>query len=292
MVDILVLALVFIAVTWGVWVITPLLAQVGLERSAGRYVKTQGRQHDPIYRFTTPERLMQARWSAALLGGGVAAAILLAFNVLNPYILGGVSLGAGALGHRIPQGWLNHRLRTRQRQFEVRLTDLTLGLANGLRAGAALPQSLELVSRDLGGVMTEELSLVLHEYRLGLDLGESLNRLCERMPCEDLSLLVTAIRLTMQSGGSLAEVLDRITDTIRQRTEFHERLRTMTAQGRFEAIAMAAAPLVAFVILFFLDRELMRPLVETKIGWCAIGAVLLLETIGFIIINKIVTIDV
>ena len=125
-----------------------------------------------------------------------------------------------------------------------------------------------------------------------MDLPESLTRLCERMPSEDLSLLVTAIRLTMQSGGSLAEVLDRITDTIRERTEFQERLRTMTAQGRFEAIAMAAAPAVAFVILFFLDRELMMPLVQTKIGWCAIAAVALLETIGFVIINKIVTIDV
>jgi len=119
-----------------------------------------------------------------------------------------------------------------------------------------------------------------------------LSRLCERMPGEDLSLLVTAIRLTMQSGGSLAEVLDRITDTIRQRTSFHDRLRTMTAQGRFEAIAMASAPLVAFVILYTLDRQLMQPLVQTRLGWCAIGAVAVLETIGFLVINKIVTIDV
>lgn len=87
-------------------------------------------------------------------------------------------------------------------------------------------------------------------------------------------------------------MLDRITDTIRQRTDFKDRLLTMTAQGRFEAIAMAAAPLVAFAILFFLDRELMQPLVETKIGWCAIGAVAVLETVGFLVINKIVTIDV
>jgi tight adherence protein B len=176
--------------------------------------------------------------------------------------------------------------------FEMKLTDLTLGLANGLRAGAALPQSLELVSRDLGGPMTEELSLVIHEYRLGIDLPESLTRLCERMPSEDLSLLVTAIKLTMQSGGSLAEVLDRITDTIRERTDFQERLRTMTAQGKFEAIAMAAAPVMAFIILFVMDRALMLPLIQTTIGWCAIAAVVLLETIGFMIINKIVTIDV
>ncbi len=290
--EILVLALVFASVTWGVWVITPLLAQIGLDRSTGRYVQLAGKQLAPIYRFTTPERLQQACWSAALLGTGVLAAILIAANVLNPFLLGGLCLFAGLLCFQIPKAWLKHRIKTRQRLFDARLTDLTLGLANGLRAGAALPQALELVSRDLGGPMTEELSLVLHEYRLGVDLPQSLTRLCERMPGEDLSLLATAIRLTLQSGGSLAEVLDRITDTIRHRTDFHDRLKTMTAQGRFEAIAMAAAPLVAFLILFFLDRELMQPLVETKIGWCAIGAVLLLETIGFVVINKIVTIDV
>ena len=292
MADILVLVLVFAAVTWGVWVVTPLLAQIGLERSAGRYVKADGRQQlGPIYRFTTPERLSQACWSAALLGGGTLAAILIAANVMNSSILAVGSLAAGFLSFNLPKGWLNKRIKKRQRLFDARLTDLTLGLANGLRAGAALPQSLELVSRDMGGPMTEELALVLHEYRLGMDLPESLNRLCERMPGEDLSLLVTAIKLTMQSGGSLAEVLDRITDTIRERTAFQDRLRTMTAQGRFEAIAMAAAPLVAFVILFLLDRELMQPLVQTKIGWCGIGAVVILETVGFLVINKIVTID-
>ncbi|MBP7637428.1 MAG: type II secretion system F family protein [Kiritimatiellae bacterium] len=293
MVDIGVLLLVFAAVTWGVWVVTPLLAQLGLERSAGRYVKSDGRtQLGPIYRFTTPERLAQSCWSAALLGGGSLAAILIAFNVLRPVILIGCSLLAAVLCFRLPILWLRSRIKRRQALFDARLTDLTLGIANGLRAGAALPQSLELVSRDMGGPMTEELALVLHEYRLGMDLPESLNRLCERMPGEDLSLLVTAIKLTMQSGGSLAEVLDRITDTIRQRTEFHDRLRTMTAQGRFEAIAMASAPLVAFAILYMLDRQLMQPLVQTQLGWCAIGAVVILETIGFLVINKIVTIDV
>lgn len=291
MAELFVLLLVFGAVAWGVWVLTPLIAQIGLERNEGKYIKTESRL-GPIYRFTTPERLIRARWSAALLGGGIAGAVLIACNVLNPYILSGVCLLAGLLAFQIPKWWLDYRIRNRRRQFEAKLIDLTLGLANGLRAGSALPQSIELVTRDIGGPMQEEFGLLLHEYRLGVDLAESLARLCERMPGEDLSLLTTAVRITMQSGGSLAEVLERITDTIRNRTEFQEKLRSMTAQGRFEAIAMAAAPLVAFGILFYLDPELMRPLIQTKIGWIAIGAVLMLETVGFVIINKIVTIKV
>ena len=291
--DFTVLTVVFAAVTLGVWVLTPMLAQIGLERSSGKYVKTDSTvQLGPIYRFTTPQRLSQACWWSALLGAGILMAVLIAFNVLSVYLISFCCFMAALLCFQIPKWWLHRRIKKRQAKFDSRLTDLTLGLANGLRSGAALPQSMEIVSRDLGGPMTEEMSLVLHEYRLGMDLPESLDRLCERMPGEDLALLVTAIRLTMQSGGSLAEVLDRITDTIRHRVDFQDRLATMTAQGRFEAIAMAAAPMMAFIILFLLDRPLMEPLVTTKIGWSALGVVVVLEVVGFLVINKIVTIKV
>ncbi len=291
--DLMVLLLVFAAVTWGVWIVAPMLAQIGLERSDSQYVRVDATaQLAPIYRFTTPQRLAQACWWSALLGSGLLLAVLIAFNVLSVYIISFCCFLSGLLSFHIPKWWLKRRIRKRQAAFDARLTDLTLGLANGLRSGAALPQSLEIVSRDIGGPMTEEMSLVLHEYRLGIDLPESLERLTRRMPGEDLALLVTAIRLTMQSGGSLAEVLDRITDTIRHRVDFQDRLATMTAQGRFEAIAMASAPLVAFLILFLLDRQLMEPLITTRIGWSALGVVALLEITGFLVINKIVTIKV
>lgn len=287
-----VLVLVFVSVSWCTWVLAPLITQVGLARSDTKYVRTDSAIQSPIYRFTTPERLVQACWSMAVLAGGLAGAILVASGILNPYgLLAGCFL-AGLLAFQIPRWWVNWRISTRQHQFESRLMDLTLGIANGLRSGAALPQSLEVVARDIGGAMQEELAIVLHEYRLGVDLPESLSRLCLRMPGEDLYLLTTSVRLTMQSGGSLAEVLDKITETVRARTEFREKLRTMTAQGRFEAIAMAAAPMVAFIILYFLNKPLMEPMLHTKLGWSAIGAVLVLETIGFLVINKIVTIEV
>jgi len=81
-------------------------------------------------------------------------------------------------------------------------------------------------------------------------------------------------------------------ETIRSRVEFQQKLRTLTAQGRFEAIAMASAPLAAFVLLYFCQPDLMLPLVTTVTGWCAIAAALTLEVIGYVIIRKIVTIEV
>lgn len=189
--------------------------------------------------------------------------------------------------------WLSER-RRRQRQalFEAKILELTMGLANAMKSGMAFPQALEKVSAQLGGVMQEEIAVMLREYRLGMSVTDSLERLAAKMPGEDIRLLASAVRLTTQTGGSLVDVLAKLVDTIRNRTEFQEKLRTLTAQGRFEAIAMASAPIAAFCILYLCQPDLMRPLVTTLIGWAAIGVVLVLELVGFVVIKKIVTIEV
>ena len=140
--------------------------------------------------------------------------------------------------------------------------------------------------------MREELAVVLGETRLGFDLTDALERFYSRMPGEDLRLLVTSIKLTLQTGGSLAEVLERMVETIRARVEFQERLKNMTAQGRFEAIAMSLAPVLVYVLLRLIDPDLMIPLTSTLVGWCTIGIVTAWVLVGFFVINKIVTIEV
>lgn len=292
MAEVWILVLVFVAVALSIWVAVPMLVEVGLWRAERAATAPGGRGGNSPYGGTDPKRLMQSCWVAALLAGGICLTVIIATGVL-PFAGAIVAATLMALvGYRIPRMLLKRRLAQRQLRFEARLMDLTLGLANGLRSGASLPQSLELVARDIGGPVGEEFGVALQEYRLGVDLTEALTRLCKRMPSEDLTLLMSAVRLTMQAGGSLADVMDKITITIRDRTEFQEKLRTMTAQGRFEAIAMAAAPLVAFLVLFWIDPNLMRPLVQTRAGWCALGVVAVLETIGFLIIDRIVTIKV
>jgi len=288
---IFVYGLVFGAVAWGVWVITPLLAVVGLERTTGGYVKADRAALDPLYRFTTPERLLQTSWSLALLGGGLMVIVLVCAGVDNALVLILLGLVLGAISFQLPRAVVKRKIQHRNQIFQARLVDVTVGLANGLRAGVALSQGLEAIIKDIGGPVGEEFNVLLKENHLGTDLSECLLRLGQRMPGEDLQLLITAIRLTLQSGGSLAEVLDKITNTIRQRVEFHEKLRTMTAQGRFEAIAMSAAPLVAFLVIYCIDPALMKPLVTTTRGWIAIGVVLVLETIGFLWINRIVNVE-
>ena len=200
--------------------------------------------------------------------------------------------GSSLLSWFGPRWIAKYRAYQRKRAFDDRILDLTMGLANAMKAGMALAQALEKVSEQLGGVMREEISVVLREYRLGMGLTDSMSRLAERMPGEDMHLLTSAIRLTTQTGGSLVDVLVQLVDTIRNRTEFQQKLRTLTAQGKFEAMAMASAPLLAFVLLYFCQPDLMRPLVTTTTGWVAIGVAFVLEVIGFFVIRKIITIEV
>ena len=246
----------------------------------------------PLRKFIDPKKLFSIRFAFGIAFAVLGMAFLILNNVLLPvvYVPAGVSLGF--LGWKLPFLWFMLKVRKRKQLFDSQILHLTMTLANGLRSGQALPQALDAASQRMGDPMREELALVLNESRYGLDLAEALERLHTRMPGEDLRLLITSIRLTLQSGGSLADVLERMVVMIRSRTEFHEKLKTMTEQGRFEAIAMSLAPVFVYVLLRLIDPELMKPLTGTFIGWCTIGGVAIMISIGFFIINKIVTIEV
>lgn len=246
----------------------------------------------PMDRFVTGGRLFQIRLTACVVPAVLIPLTFLLAGLSNPVLLLAMAGGAGFAGWMLPLSHYRKLVENRQLEFESKILDLTAGLSNGLKAGMALPQALERVSGQMKGPMQEELNIVLREYRLGKDLVESLLRMHDRMPCEDLRLLSSAIRLTTQSGGSLVDVLSEMVVMIRGRRDFQDKLQTLTAKGRFEAIVMASMPLFAFAILYFVNPELMTPLVTTTTGWVAISFALVLETVGFLVIKKIVTIEV
>lgn len=245
-----------------------------------------------LRRFVAPERLTAVRFCVCVLCAAAAALALIANGVPSPFAWLPAALATGAAGWKAPALWYAFKIHRRKEAFDAQILNLTMTLANGLRSGQALPQALDAAAQRIPAPMQEELALVLNETRLGLELPEALERLHARMPGEDLRLLVTSVRLTLQAGGSLADVLERMVVMIRSRTEFQEKVKTMTAQGRFEAIAMSLAPVAVYVLLRLIDPELMKPLTATTVGWCAIGGVAVLLSVGFFIINKIVTIEV
>ena len=245
----------------------------------------------PYASFTTPRRLARTRLFSGY-GAFIALFLILSFAGIGPLVAGGIALVVAVFGAWIPLLAVRRRRAKRLEMAEAQVLELATGLASGLRSGQALPAALEAMSGRLPKPLSEEIAVVLREYRLGIDLPDALARLAQRVPCEDLTLLVGSIRLTQQAGGSLAEVLDKMVEMIRGRTEFQAKLKNMTSQGRFEAIAMSLAPLFVFLILFIIDRPLMMPLITTTIGWITIVCDAIWVTIGFLIIKKIVTIEV
>lgn len=238
-----------------------------------------------------PDRLSRLRLGAGFLAGILLFVLftLLAFPILGALLF---SAAGGTAASFLPVLFVRHRVATRVALFQSQILELTNGIAAGMRAGQAFPAALDSVSRRIAWPMSEELQTVIRENRLGLDMTEALARLQERLPSEDLALIVGAVRLTTKSGGSLAEVMERMTELIRARNDFQERLKNLTAQGKFEAVAMSLMPLVVFLILFFENRPLVMPLVTTTVGWTAIFAVVLLVLCGYLCIRRIVTIEV
>ena len=241
--------------------------------------------------FISKPKLRKMQIGFATVGALIMLCLLLVAGV-SVWTIPVVMLMAGGAAFCLPLLYYRQKVKKRNEEFKSRLLDVVLGLNNGMRSGVALPQALEVVGRDIGGVMQEEIAMTLYEYRLGVDLTEALARLEKRMPDDNLKLFVTAVGISQQTGGSLSDILDKIIETIRQRSIMEDKVNTLTAQGKFESIVMACAPLLAFIILYLLDRQLMEPLVTTVLGWAAIFVVLVLETIGYLFIKKIVTVEI
>ena len=247
---------------------------------------------DPIERFVQRGRLFRFRLTFALIPGAAVLMALVLAGIKNVVALSLAPIVFTVVGSFLPLTYYRMMVTRRQSRFENDILDLTMGVGNALRAGMALPQALEKVSSQMGGPMKDELTIVLREYRLGSDLVMALDRLSRRMPCEDIKLLVSAIRLTTETGGSLAAVLDEMTAMIRGRRELADKIKALTAEGRFEAIVMSCAPVAAFFILYFQQPDLMRSMYTTGVGWATLGAVVTLVAAGYFTIRKIVAIEV
>lgn len=288
--------LVFLAVVAALGVVWSIASAAGLaegeKRDFENNLRSDGQQKTPLERFVSPGRLFQLQLSAALFPAFFVPIGFLLAGFSNPLFLLAFAAGCGFAGWQVPRLWFRHLVAKRQEEFERRILDLTSGLAGALKAGMALPQAIERIGERMSGAMREELTIVQREYRLGLELPVALERLVERMPCEDMRLLTASVRLTTQTGGSLADVLGEMTEMIRGRRDFAEKVKTMTAQGKFEGLVLAAMPVVAFVIFYFIQPEMMSMLFTTIIGWTAIGVVIVLETIGFIVISQMTKIEV
>ena len=231
-------------------------------------------------RFTVAEVLIAAAIGSVLM-------LLLAVALLGP--LGVVAGPALVIGGG--RAWLGVRAQKRQREMEAALPRLLQAVANGLRAGHALGQSLEMAAAQETSPLGTEVQAAVSQMRLGLPLEDVLEELAADLDLSELSLAVTAISVQRQVGGNLAEVLDRIQGTLRERLRIANEVRTLTAQGRMSGWIVSLLPVAIGVLTSLIDPGFIQPLFSTTIGHIMLGAACVLELIGALVIRQMVQVN-
>ena len=234
---------------------------------------------------------------------GAIVGVPLTMIVLSSFVsfLGSpIAWAVGVLvGWWLPTFWLGRRKSNRLKAFNSGLSDTIMLLANSLRAGSSFLQSVEMVVREARPPLSTEFARVIREVNLGLPLDDALANLGRRMKSDDLDLMITAIAIQHQVGGNLAEILDTIAYTIRERVRIKGEIRTLTAQQRMSGYVVAGLPIGLVGILMVIAPKFMDPMFQKPpdvmglpAGMIILGIGAFMMFIGFLIIRKVVDIEV
>ena len=215
-----------------------------------------------------------------LLIGGAAIFV----GVVLGFLLGGPGMAVLMLVV-IPVGlilFLNLLVIRRRKKFDEQVPDTLQMFAGGLRAGHSLLRSVDAAAQENEAPMAEELNRVVNETRIGRDLGDSLNDLAHRTGNEDFGAIARAIDIHREVGGDLAQVLDHVGETIRDRNQIRGQIRALSAEGKMSAIVLMALPVVMFIGLTFFNPLYQKVFLTTLPGYVMIaGALVFLAGGGF-----------
>jgi len=221
----------------------------------------------------------------------VALGIALGALVGRAYWIIGAVAGA-LLGFIAPRLFLKWQQAKRLNAFDDQLGDTITLLANSLRSGYSLLQSMEMVGRELSPPMSEEFQRVTREIGLGLSNEEALDNLLRRIDSDDLDMMITAINIHHEVGGNLSEILDTIGHTIRERVRIKGEIRTLTTMARYSGYLVSVLPVAVAGLLFVMNPDYMSQLWKDPCGVRMIAASAIGMGLGWVIIRKIVDIKV
>jgi len=224
-----------------------------------------------------------------------SALVFVAFGKMEFTPLGAAFALTGAiLGLFLPRIFVGRMQRQRLKKFSDQLVDMLNLMVNGLRAGFSTMQALEAVSKELPNPISSEFRRVVQEMQLGIPMEAALDNLLVRIPSEDLDLVITAINVQREVGGNLAEVLETISHTIRERIRIKGEIKTLTTQVTASGRLLSAMPVFLVGALYVLNRDYIMNFFTEPV-WCGasmLGCSAILIVLGTIVMNKIADIEV
>lgn len=194
------------------------------------------------------------------------------------------------LGLLIPPLLVGNARKKRAALFDKQLGEALLIMSNSLRAGYTFQQSMESIARDMQPPLSDEFKIVIREIDMGASMETALKHMVERTKNDDVKILVSAVLISSQVGANLADVLDNISGTIKGRLEMKEQIKVLTAQGRLSGIIVGAIPIVLFLVLMIINPTYIGSFIATPIGIGMLMIGIVMEVVGFIVINRIIDI--
>ncbi|SFT72922.1 tight adherence protein B [Selenomonas sp. GACV-9] len=232
--------------------------------------------------------LLGGEFLILLSGFGLAVGLLTWMLTLEV----GMAMLMGVMAAAVIWGFVSWRIYRRRNAFTEQLGDCLTTIANALRAGYSFPQAVGVVSREMEPPIRDEFAQVSRELAMSVPLEAALEAMGRRVGSGDLDLVITAVLIQREVGGNLAQILDSISDTIHERIRMKREIFTLTAQGRLSAGLLLILPFILALFLYVFNREQLILLVTDPIGRMALLVSLILEVIGYVVIQRIVHIDV
>jgi len=216
--------------------------------------------------------------------------LLFAVVGLLRFGIGPEFLVLAAIGYVLPSLYLRNRRGHRLRQFDANLPRAMELIANSMKAGQSVAQSLTAVTDNAGPPVSDEFALARREIELGASLESALNNMVKRIGSNDLRLMVMVITIQRSVGGDLPAILITLADTMRQREEMRSEILAATAQSRASALIITLLPIVAALLMYFIVRDYFRPMLTNPIGWVMLVLAGFLLFVGNVIIRRLTAI--
>ena len=206
------------------------------------------------------------------------------------YVVGGVKIKAGWQNGQSP---LARYLDSKRREkFNLQLPEALATMSNALRAGFSISQAFDSVVEQGEKPMCEEFAILQQQLKIGMSFEDALESLSQRVGSDDLMLVTTAILISRKTGGNVTEIFDKISETIRGRMKIERKVKTLTAQGRLQGIVVSAMPFFLGLIMTLIKPGLMIPFLTSFFGIVAVLVMCALIFVGWLMIRKIIRIDV